>query len=136
MTFCGYHPEMESGLNTFGKGLAKAIRSRHERLGESMETIADLEQSEMNELCSALSSLAGGPRKVALEGLSNFVKGVFAAAAGRIRHGEKVPFDVAVEQEASVISSLIQPMEDEAKTLSASGASDPMRQLANWVAAQ
>jgi len=38
MTFCGYHPEMESGLETFGKGLAKAIRARRERLGIPMET--------------------------------------------------------------------------------------------------
>ncbi len=130
MTFCGYNPKMETGLNEFGSGLAAAVRGRGERGGLSMTEITTLEQAEMESLNAALRAQQGSARKGALEGLSLFVGSVFANAAKR----NDVPFDVAIEEEVRAVTALIEPMERESKRIAESGGT--MADLAAWVAQQ
>lgn len=130
MTWCGYHPKMETGLNEFGNGLVAAVRGRGERTSLPMSKVATLEQAEMNSLNAALRVLRGSVRKEALEGLSLFIGSVFANAAKR----KDVPFDVAIEDEVRAVTALIEPMERESKRITEAGGT--MTDLAAWVAQQ
>ncbi len=133
MTFCGYHPKMETGIRTFGQGLVAAVCNRSERTGIPLSQVATLEQGEMNTLCEELSKLSGGPKKMALEGLSILIRGVFAGAIERMTR-DTVTFDTAIAEEIDVVCASILPMEQRSQELSASGTTDPMRQLADWIA--
>lgn len=130
MTFCGYHPKMETGLDEFGKGLAAAVCDRAGRTGLPMNEVALLEQAEMHSLNAELRKQQGSVRKEALEGLSLFVGSVFANAAKR----SNVPFDIAIEEEVRAVAALVEPMEQESKRIA--GVGGTMADLAAWVARQ
>lgn len=139
MPWCGYHPMMEAAVQQFGIGLAEAIRIRAQEFaksnygGKALEAqVSETERRELRQLSGALAVHCGGPHKMALEGLTNFVRGIVEGAALRTEK-ENCSFYEAIKKEAAEIGALILPMEEQSKKRSAF---QEMDDLAAWVAKQ
>lgn len=135
MPWCGYHPAMEAGVQQFGKGLVAAIQARANRMGVPVSELANMEQTELEAFSDALGIVPGGSKKIALEGLTNFVRGVVTGAVERMSQ-DGIAFDAALDKEVHAVSDLIEPLEKEFQTLSNQRDSGTFAKLANWAAAQ
>lgn len=138
MVWCGYHPDMETGVMLFGQGLIQALSQRAQRENIPFDDLPQIELSELKAFLSQMQIDTGNKTK-AMEGLTLLVHSLIEAAYFDSKENG-VPFKSALEQKIRDISKLIEPLEVQYQQFLLEDKNMPspqrMRHLASWLAKQ